>query len=593
MRQDHWIGEEVKGSDRTQILRAARDILDERRLNGNPGTLFLRACLLSLECGLLCPTSIGQAIEASATGTEAGGANDVGRPQFDGAVATCNAEEVGHIAKILIRWQKAGRINADWISEKLNPLLTEACLRAQRSWIAIAKGKIKSPQYGYQSYYLGWEGTIEGSRAGRKGKETRVNGTIGSTSGVGKQFSVEPSDAQLDPFVAFIGCAWPGTIAVPFPRRSAGSALLMLPPGDAIPGAFVHAIVTSSPSSDRRAWASAPVRAADVWPLLPLPNHTLIVTAEMGLGGERQFYGASATSLATRGLAGALETTAQIPHAFVLDDFTFGIAWAICGLDASLLGDDAAFAAAWQQHFRAAESSVRTKLFTAPGDLSPLTALCLGSHVCAQHILREMKAQAETPLFWTKEQTGEQACMWLLVKHKFDYLKRLNRAYRSNPTVRVFCLPRAVVETQTVWQRVLLLLTAGLMESFRIQVVVCPVPSYSQLKGFVLDKGNRAVVADFVRLDRTCVTDVTDRRSTLRELNDAIRFAEDNSAIKANAPSSRLERLADYLSLDWGWLRRRSSAVTDVGLQSFLKPKSRQLSLDGLVTACRFIAQFK
>jgi hypothetical protein len=49
-------------------------------------------------------------------------------------------------------------------------------------------------------------------------------------------------------------------------------------------------------------------------------------------------------------------------------------------------------------------------------------------------------------VFWTREQTGEEACTWLVFRHKLEYLMRISAMYGRDdrPLIRGFCLPEQV-----------------------------------------------------------------------------------------------------------------------------------------------------
>jgi hypothetical protein len=134
-----------------------------------------------------------------------------------------------------------------------------------------------------------------------------------------------------------------------------------------------------------------------------------------------------------------------------------------------------------------------------------------------------------------------------------------------------------------------LLLAVALMESLGIEVVVCTDPAYAGVEGFALDVGRRAIVANWVRADGIWHVDVTDRQVILREYGDATGYAVAHSTIKCDTSGGRLRGLADYLELDWGWLRRRCADLGAHGCGGLAQPRSRLLSLAGLDQACRFV----
>lgn len=190
-----------------------------------------------------------------------------------------------------------------------------------------------------------------------------------------------------------------------------------------------------------------------------------------------------------------------IPKAYQLDDLTVGLLWAVANLDDALLGDDALLAACqpWVAGYETLDRSTASR--DAAEGLSTVSQMWLVSDFCARHIIRHCGQLAELPTFWTREQHGEEASNWLLFTHKYDYLRRLTSRYdsQSAPASRTFCIPEAAVADSPRPERILLMLTLALMESFGIQVNLCPDPAYATLDGFVLDRSHRrAIVANWL-----------------------------------------------------------------------------------------------
>lgn len=192
------------------------------------------------------------------------------------------------------------------------------------------------------------------------------------------------------------------------------------------------------------------------------------------------------------------------------------------------------------------------------------------------------------PLFWTREQRGEEACLWLFFRHKYDYLTRIKSRFPAQAVSlsRTFCVPEAFVNGSPVWERILLFLSVALMESLRIQVHVCTEPEYSRVQGFVLAPGKRAIIASWIRSEGVWYAD---RSVTLNECMEYLKHAQSRSVISAATAYERLERLAGYLELDWRWVVNRSMGVGHHGCGSLIQPRSRLLSTVGLETACRFV----
>lgn len=115
-----------------------------------------------------------------------------------------------------------------------------------------------------------------------------------------------------------------------------------------------------------------------------------------------------------------------IPRAYELDDLTYGIIWALISLDDALLADDHALDQR-QRELRAYEQLPHSTVGRqAAAGLTSAARMWLGSSFCARHILRNLASPEYVPLFWTREQSGEEACAWLLFRHKYSYLKRIS-----------------------------------------------------------------------------------------------------------------------------------------------------------------------
>ncbi|WP_025616837.1 hypothetical protein [Salinispora cortesiana] len=58
-----------------------------------------------------------------------------------------------------------------------------------------------------------------------------------------------------------------------------------------------------------------------------------------------------------------------------------------------------------------------------------------------------MHAATDQPVFWTREQYGEEATTWLLFRHKIDYLHATSERFTTPtvPAARVFCIPETAV----------------------------------------------------------------------------------------------------------------------------------------------------
>ncbi len=280
-----------------------------------------------------------------------------------------------------------------------------------------------------------------------------------------------------------------------------------------------------------------------------------------------------------------------IPRAYELDDLTYGIIWALINLDEALLADDHALDQR-QRELRTYEQLPHSAVGRqAAADLTSAARMWLGSSFCARHILRNLASPACVPLFWTREQSGEEACAWLLFRHKYGYLKRISGQFAgpADPLIRGFCIPEAAVSASPCWERILLFLSVALMESLDIRVKICVEPEYADVDGFVLLPGKRAIIATWVRADDIWHADCVTRSSVLHSFGDVTGHVTTHSVNEAAAPDHRLMALADYLGLDWLWLSQRCADLSDHGCAGLIQPRSRLLSTDGVDAALRYV----
>ncbi|MBV9022962.1 MAG: transcriptional regulator, XRE family protein [Streptomycetaceae bacterium] len=274
-----------------------------------------------------------------------------------------------------------------------------------------------------------------------------------------------------------------------------------------------------------------------------------------------------------------------------LDDMTYGILWSLVQLDDGLLADDQALHEeqevldTYLSLPRSAPSRMTVPVFTSVG------ANWLGSAFCAQHIQRRLEGAMEPPLFWTREQTGEESAAWLFFRHKTAYLQAIGRQFGGavSPLARTFCIPEAEVARTSPYERIVLFLVIALMEMCGIRVHVTVRPEYSAVDGFALVPGQRAVVANWVRTEALWRADTTTVRAELRGYQEVFNDAAEQSVLNGSDPETRLRALAGYLELDWGWLVRRARGLGECGLAGLIRPRSRLLSIDALDDVLRFL----
>jgi hypothetical protein len=109
-------------------------------------------------------------------------------------------------------------------------------------------------------------------------------------------------------------------------------------------------------------------------------------------------------------------------------------------------------------------------------------------------------------------------------------------------------------------------LAVALMEACDIRVDVCTDPSYSEVEGFVLRPGVNALVANWVRAEGIWHVDNRFGRATLDDFSEAVRYAAHTSVARHERVLGRLLAFADYLDLDYGWLRARCRSALESGL---------------------------
>ncbi|MBV9011377.1 MAG: helix-turn-helix domain-containing protein [Pseudonocardiales bacterium] len=287
--------------------------------------------------------------------------------------------------------------------------------------------------------------------------------------------------------------------------------------------------------------------------------------------------------------------TVMIPKSFEADDLTLEILWALANLDEALLNDDGTLAQARQRVRDPAELKYSAIPSNELAELSTISQMWLGSESCARFIISSTRNFSHRPVFWTREQRGEEASTWLFFQHKLEYLQTTSRIFAgtSEPTSRTFCVPESAVLDSHFSERVLLLLAAALMESLGIRTQFCPDPALSQMDGFALATGSEAVIANWVRMEGRWHVDRTRSTSVIQAFGDVIGHAGAHGLSDAANPAARLAALADYLGISWSWVMNRCSALAAYTCRDFARPRSRLLSTDGVDAACRYVASLR
>ena len=285
-----------------------------------------------------------------------------------------------------------------------------------------------------------------------------------------------------------------------------------------------------------------------------------------------------------------IPSAVAVPRACEFDDLGYAIVWALAGLDDALLADDRALDERYRQlrgYEQMPESAVGSQ---AAAGLTSAARMWLGSSFCAGHILRNLSEPGGSAVFWTREQTGEEACTWLVFRHKLEYLMRISAMYGRDdrPLIRGFCIPEQVTALLPRWERILLWLAVALMESLGIWVKICADPGYAGTDGFVLVPRDRAVIATWIRSEGIWYAGKTTRVPDLGEFSEVVGHVAAHSVTDDARPAGRLRLLADYLELDWAWLSRRCAGLGRVGCTRLIQPHSRLLSTEGMDAALRF-----
>jgi transcriptional regulator with XRE-family HTH domain len=280
----------------------------------------------------------------------------------------------------------------------------------------------------------------------------------------------------------------------------------------------------------------------------------------------------------------------SMPREYEIDDLSYAIIWAVTLLDDALLADDQALDERRRWLNGCGEQSQSGVGRESAADLTTAARLWPGSAFCSRHILRNLRLSGGMPVFWTQEQTGEEACMWLLFRHKLDYLRRISDAYNaaSTPLSRGFCIPQTLTLASPRWERVLFFLAAALMESLGIRVLICAEPDYAEAEGFVLLPGSQAIIVTWIHADGIWQAGLASQSTTVRRLAEVSGHAAAHSVVDDPEPRRRLQALAEYLALDWPWLSNRCLALGRKGCGGLIRPRSRLLSTEGVDAALRF-----
>ncbi len=405
----------------------------------------------------------------------------------------------------------------------------------------------------------------------------------------GEDVGVPGLTGNFDPygFGSFISRRWPDVrLARPYPDYGVDYSAL-LPANHAVEGATVQVQLHEAQVIDSRAVTA--VKDLLRWDEFARGTARGLLVAACRERGRARFF--LMDSREARRRAATHGATVPIPEAYELDDLTFALLWACASLDTGLQADDQELSATIAELTPYEELPSSAVSREAAATLGATAHMWLGSDFCARHILRNMASLRNIPVFWAREQTGSEACPWLLFEHKYAYLRATSDRFDSGGLSRMFCLPRLAIDGSPLYQRLLLMLAIALMEATGITVKVCDDLAYSEVEGFVLGGTDQAIIANWVRGEGLWHVDTSRRTSVLSDFREASGRASAHSVIDAPTPAGRLRALAHYLGIDWPWLRGRCQQLASVGTAGLLRPRSRHMSAAGVDVACAYVGQ--
>ena len=415
-----------------------------------------------------------------------------------------------------------------------------------------------------------------------------ANGSIRGLPPSGDTSWVPPAAPDPYGFTAFARERWPDLrLSRPQPDYGVDFTAL-LPANRVVEGAVLQLQLHHAETTDGRAVST--VKNLLRWEEFSRgTGRGLLVAACQSPEGPRFF--AIDSREACRRAAHCDTPAVAVPDAYELDDFTFGLLWACASLDTGLQVDDQELTMAVGEltAYESLPSSAVSR--EAVAGLGMTSQIWLGSDFCARHILRNLKNVPAPPAFWTREQTGGEACPWLLFEHKHAYLRATRDRCRESSLSRMFCIPHSMVASSALYERILLLLAVALMEAMGIHVKICDDPAYSGVEGFVLGGQSKAIIANWVRGEGIWHVDTARRPSVLSDFREASGHASAHSVIDAETPAGRLQALARYLDVNWAWIQDRCQSLAPVGTAGLLRPRSRHMSTTGVDTACSYLGQ--
>ncbi|GLF95203.1 serine/threonine-protein kinase [Streptomyces yaizuensis] len=275
-----------------------------------------------------------------------------------------------------------------------------------------------------------------------------------------------------------------------------------------------------------------------------------------------------------------------IPAAYRVDDLTYALLWALIVIDDALQADDRALQA---------QEAVLDSLASRPGaaitsdlvpGLSRAGSMWLGSEAGARYLTARIPPGSGPVRMWIAAQTGEQSCGWLLFPARRALLRHL-----APGGTALLNLPETSVKDSEPWERILLLLTAALLEHHGQAVRINAEPAGNSVDEFVIAAG-RAHLAHWTPGDSRTLgrTETVPDTVTTQPFTDALDHATAHALPAADHPAGRLETLARHLGLDWTWLTGRCRDLHTTGTTGLLRPRSRLTHTGGITDALAHLA---
>ncbi|WP_306319762.1 MULTISPECIES: hypothetical protein [unclassified Streptomyces] len=265
-----------------------------------------------------------------------------------------------------------------------------------------------------------------------------------------------------------------------------------------------------------------------------------------------------------------------IPSAYLVDQLTYALLWAMTNIDDSLQADDAVLHAERQRLGPYLGQPRSAMARAAMPELSNVSAAWLGMHVCARHITRQLAGTSAPPLFWTPVPSAEDAAAWLFFACWPEYQRAVeDHGDAAAPSERALYIPDDVLREARPHERILLWLGVALMELHGLEVRVYADPGYARTDAFVVVPDTKVIVTNWMAEHGIWHVDTSDALTDVRACAELLDRARGHAVTEGATPERRLRSLADRLDLDWEWLTRRCAELAEFGTGGLLRPRSR------------------